>query len=169
MIMCYSPHWCSRDFQLWLEGFTYNQCLSWLQNCQYAKQGLVLCVPQFIRRNMRKPSPGSPMMARGVQAPEQPLNISVQWGRKAQILATLLWNRRHLSLHCSEKRKQNPNIFPQQEGPSPTQQTAEMSQSRPAEHQTNKLNPHGPDSSVLGCLLHFSASHRMLFHVFMFS
>lgn len=87
------------------------QCLGWLQNCQYAKQGLVLYVPQFIRRNMRKPSPGYPMMARGVQVPEQPLNISVQWGRKAQILAILLMEQEALPSPLQWKKKKTQTFF----------------------------------------------------------
>lgn len=93
-------------------------------------------VPQFIRTNMRKPFPGSPRMARGFQVPEQHLNISVQGDRKGQILVILLWHRRHFSLHWGEK---NPHISTARGSP-PAQQTAEMSQSRLAEHhQTNSI------------------------------
>lgn len=58
MIMCYSPHLCFRNFQLWLEGFTYDQCLAWLQNCQYAKQGLVLLCASIYQKKHEKTLPG---------------------------------------------------------------------------------------------------------------
>lgn len=40
-----------------LEGFTYNQCLAWLQNCQYAKQGLVLLCASIYQKKQEKTLP----------------------------------------------------------------------------------------------------------------